>query len=93
MPDPTIVELEAQLKGCLASLRASEEALNCRTGELAACHSERDQLLALLAALKLRCPKPMKDLQCKCTPLMPRMRMRAGEPPPRTTMQWRTCSN
>ena len=51
------------MKGCLASLRASEEALNCRTGELAACRSERDQLLALLAALKLRCTKPMKGLQ------------------------------
>ena len=42
-----ILELEAQL-----NLRASEEALKRRTEELAACRSERDQLLA---ALKLRC--------------------------------------
>ena len=67
-----IAELEAQLMGLQADLRASEEmlkhrtdelraceeALKHRTDELAACRSERDQLLA---AMKLtRCSEPCR---------------------------------
>ncbi len=47
-----IAELEAQLKGCKADFRAREEALKCRTEELASCHLECERLK--LAALNIR---------------------------------------